>query len=332
MSSFFNKLVDKLDLGGKEGKERPHNRDYPPSSQQHNQYRQYGEGQSHQSSSPYGYSDSQTQQPYSSPPQQGAYPADGGQYHQQGLSPSLASGLEPVYSPPQDKPPLPSGWIPKWDPHYQRWYYAEEATGRTQWEAPGARSSDYHRGGGSSSAGAYDAHGGGQLGTGSGSGGHEDSYGHGYDDHRSSANHAYHHSGGSHDQYDHGHHKKDKKDKKDKEHKDKKDNTLLYAAGGLAVGAIGGAVIAQALDDSDSDSERHHYGAPPVAAAAYEPAYYAEGDYVDASDRESVASARERYEEAQRAAADSDASSSEEEELEEAREEYEEEYEEAYDD
>lgn len=53
---------------------------------------------------------------------------------------------------------------------------------------------------------------------------------------------------------------------------------------------------------------------------------------MDASDRESVRSAREDYEEALAAAQDSDASSSEQEELEEAREEYEEEYEETYED
>ncbi|KAG4216713.1 hypothetical protein PC116_g34806, partial [Phytophthora cactorum] len=60
--------------------------------------------------------------------------------------------------------------------------------------------------------------------------------------------------------------------------------------------------------------------------------YNAEGEYVDASDRESVRSAREDYEEALAKAQDSDASSSDFEELEEAREEYQEEYEEAYED
>lgn len=89
------------------------------------------------------------------------------------------------------------------------------------------------------------------------------------------------------------------------------------------------------LQTDDSDDE-HRYAAPPPAPVysepVYEPAYDADGDYVDASDRESVRSAREDYEEALAAAQDSDASSSEQEELEEAREEYEEEYEEAYDD
>ena len=40
------------------------------------------------------------------------------------------------------------------------------------------------------------------------------------------------------------------------------------------------------------------YGEAPPPAPVYEPAYNAEGEYVDASDRESVRSAREDYEEA----------------------------------
>ena len=39
------------------------------------------------------------------------------------------------------------------------------------------------------------------------------------------------------------------------------------------------------------------YGEAPPPAPVYEPAYNAEGEYVDASDRESVRSAREDYEE-----------------------------------
>ena len=61
------------------------------------------------------------------------------------------------------------------------------------------------------------------------------------------------------------------------------------------------------------------YGEAPPPAPVYEPAYNAEGEYVDASDRESVRSAREDYEEALEAANDSSASSSDIEELEEAR-------------
>ncbi|KAJ9151652.1 hypothetical protein NKR19_g4785 [Coniochaeta hoffmannii] len=43
----------------------------------------------------------------------------------------------PVYSPPSDKPPIPAGWVPQWDEHYQRWFYHDTTTGRSQWEAPG---------------------------------------------------------------------------------------------------------------------------------------------------------------------------------------------------
>lgn len=56
----------------------------------------------------------------------------------------------------------------------------------------------------------------------------------------------------------------------------------------------------------------------------------ADGNSVSSSDREEVAEAREEYEEALAAAADSDASTSDEEALEEAREEYEEAYEDVY--
>ncbi|KAL1874209.1 hypothetical protein VTK73DRAFT_536 [Phialemonium thermophilum] len=48
-----------------------------------------------------------------------------------------ADARAPVYSPPPDKPPIPAGWIPQYHHHYQRWYYYEEASGRSQWEAPG---------------------------------------------------------------------------------------------------------------------------------------------------------------------------------------------------
>ncbi|KAH8905721.1 hypothetical protein BR93DRAFT_959431 [Coniochaeta sp. PMI_546] len=70
------------------------------------------------SSQPYGESYSSTQ--YQSPP-----PKD------------RATGSGPVYSPPSDKPPIPAGWVPQWDEHYQRWFYHDTATGHSQWEAPG---------------------------------------------------------------------------------------------------------------------------------------------------------------------------------------------------
>lgn len=83
------------------------------------------------------------------------------------------------------------------------------------------------------------------------------------------------------------------------------------------------------LDADNSDDEHEHHGqsyAPPL-----QPSYATEQE-VSESDRESIASAREEYEEAYENAASSSASSSDQEELEEAREEYHEELEEAYDD
>lgn len=136
---------------------------------------------------------------------------------------------------------------------------------------------------------------------------------------------------------------------------------LLGAAGGLAIGAVGGALIANELNDSDSDHEHsaaaaaapaaapapqvvnNYYGAPPedpYAADPYAqdgppgvlPPTDADGNSVSSSDREDVQEAREEYEEALAEANDSDASSSDHERLEEAREEYEEAYEEVYED
>jgi len=40
------------------------------------------------------------------------------------------------YGQPQPGPQLPPGWIAQWDANSQRWYYLEQATGRTQWELP----------------------------------------------------------------------------------------------------------------------------------------------------------------------------------------------------
>jgi hypothetical protein len=49
-----------------------------------------------------------------------------------GLLRSLANTLVSYGSQPQ----LPPGWIQQWDANSQRYYYVEQATGRTQWEPP----------------------------------------------------------------------------------------------------------------------------------------------------------------------------------------------------
>ncbi|EAS32931.3 uncharacterized protein CIMG_03955 [Coccidioides immitis RS] len=41
-------------------------------------------------------------------------------------------------APPEGAPSLPPGWVSQWDQNYQRWYYIEQATGRSQWEPPAA--------------------------------------------------------------------------------------------------------------------------------------------------------------------------------------------------
>ncbi|RMD41186.1 hypothetical protein DV735_g3965, partial [Chaetothyriales sp. CBS 134920] len=145
-------------------------------------------------------------------------------------------------------PPLPPGWIAQWDQNSQRYFYVEQATGRTQWEAPVA---------------AYGAH--------SGYGAPPSGYGAPP-------------SGGM-------------------------GTAVAAGAGGLAVGAIGGAILAHELNPS--------YGAPaadPYAASMPPPApeETADGESVSSSDQEEIEERRE--------------------ELEEAQEEYNEAVEEAYDD
>lgn len=129
-----------------------------------------------------------------------------------------------------------------------------------------------------------------------------------------------------------------------KEENHDKRNMMLGAAAGLAVGAVGGALVMDALGESleyetlsrltfiltkslQLDDDDEHRPPPP---AEFQPpaepplAENAYGEPISHSDRESIASAREEYQEALH---DSDASSSD---VEEAREEYEEEVEEAY--
>jgi hypothetical protein len=43
-------------------------------------------------------------------------------------------------------PPLPVGWIQKWDKASQRWYYLEQSTGLRQWEPPLAQPPQTHSG------------------------------------------------------------------------------------------------------------------------------------------------------------------------------------------
>lgn len=114
-------------------------------------------------------------------------------------------------------PPLPPGWISQWDPNSQRYYYLEQATGRTQWDPP-------HQSFPPPGGPPMGAPGQGQQGA----------------------------SGGYYSQETkhviedtHGGGQKEVIEKKEK--KSGKGGMLAAGAGGLAVGAVGGAMIGHAM-------------------------------------------------------------------------------------
>lgn len=138
------------------------------------------------------------------------------------------------YAPPQQPmnppagPPLPPGWVAQFDQTSQRWYYIEQATGISRWEPP-SNNAPYgqypppqvpHYGG---ATGAYpqpDPYYGGQ------NPGMAPPAGGGY--------------------YPQGQVKDPKSDKDDKK------KMMMGAAGGLAVGAVGGALVGHALGGSSN--------------------------------------------------------------------------------
>lgn len=170
-------------------------------------------------------------------------------------------------------PSVPDGWVAQWNSQYQRWFYVDRSTGRSQWEhpappapegppvgprpgdepaggdgtrsvgGPGSQASGYYGGSpapsgygqpgyGSPAPGGY-----GQPGYGSPAPGYgspspygQPGYGQsGYDQSR-----AY----GGYPQGPYGHGNEQKKSNSD---------MLMGAAGGLAVGAVGGALVANAF-------------------------------------------------------------------------------------
>ncbi|OQO14367.1 hypothetical protein B0A48_01243 [Cryoendolithus antarcticus] len=219
-------------------------------------------------------------------------------------------------------PTCPPGWSSQWNQNQQRWFFTKQATGHSSWNPPNPGHGDNRGFMGYIIAPQYGA----QAPQHS-LGGHDNpSYG---------AGHAPHSGGPQYGQPGHGHEKKGG------------NNAMLYGAGGLAAGAVGGALITNAMDDDD-----HHggpaqgpsqgyggdpsyvqggYGAPPSGAPPEVlPATDADGESVSSSDREEVQDARADYEEA--VAEASEGSSSDAEEVAEAREDYEEAYEETYED
>ncbi|KAJ3284736.1 hypothetical protein HDU79_007890 [Rhizoclosmatium sp. JEL0117] len=102
-----------------------------------------GKQQQQQQQAPYGqYPGQQAQQPYQ--PQYGQYPGSQAQQQYPG-QPQTSYGLPYQQQPPQQgfspppppqQPMLPPGWIAQWNAQYQRNFYVETATGKSQWEAP----------------------------------------------------------------------------------------------------------------------------------------------------------------------------------------------------
>ncbi|TQV97751.1 hypothetical protein V2A60_006519 [Cordyceps javanica] len=260
----------------------------------------------------YGYQGQPSPSQYSSPPPQDQYGSP---------------APPPPYQPPQDKPPIPREWRPFYCQQHQRWYYANENTSETQWEAPGYYAPSQPAGdnrGYNAPPGAppqqqqyqqYSAPPGPPPGNTKSSGG-----------------------GGM----------------------GMAGGMAMGAVAGLAAGAAGHYLFDKAEDavehkvddvegrlhrledrveDRVEDREDRYEARVDRDEARWEEAHYApailpardaDGDSVSSSDREEVEEARARYEEALRDAASSSASSSDREELEEAREEYEEVYEETY--
>jgi hypothetical protein len=148
------------------------------------------------------------------------------------------------------------GWTQQWDQNSQRYYYLEQATGRTQWEAP-----SFHGGPppGPPPPGGYGQgypgqHGGehdrGMFGGGHGSHGGPGGYGPGG------------YGQGLPGQYGYDGHNSHDKDK---------NSALKYGLGGAAVGALAGGVIAHEMTET-SDDEGHHVAQSTTYAAAPPPA------------------------------------------------------------
>lgn len=75
--------------------------------------------------------------PYARPPPQDGYdrpPYDGGRpAYDRGPYSAPAPLARPPPGPP---PPLPQGWVQEWEPTARHAFYVEQATGRSQWETP----------------------------------------------------------------------------------------------------------------------------------------------------------------------------------------------------
>ncbi|KAF5513566.1 hypothetical protein CGCF413_v001129 [Colletotrichum fructicola] len=345
--SFFKKLTKEF-----EELKTSFSDDKPAAQQQQQQQQQPPQEQTGSRS----YGDHPQQQQYGAPPSNYPYPSQAQPQPGYGSQPSYGQPTPPAAqsAPPMAAPSVSQGWLCQWDSNYQRWFYVDQSSGRSQWEHPSpptgpvgtpsygapppvppsdTRAFGDQGHGGYGSPAPPQQYGGAPYGGAPGYG-QQPQYG--------QPQYGQPQYGGA--PYDQSHGQNPYGETKDKEKKSSSSGMLLGAAGGLAVGAVGGALIANALDDSDDEhkaaaqqQQQQQYGgyqdnsyndAPPAVL----PPTDNDGDSISSSDREDVQEAREEYEEALAAAHDSDASSSDHERLEEAREEYEETYEEVYED
>ncbi|KAL4951550.1 hypothetical protein BDW69DRAFT_37982 [Aspergillus filifer] len=131
-------------------------------------------------------------------------------------------------APPPSGPQAPYPWVSRWDDRSQRWYFLNEQTGQTSWETPGGAPS---YGGGY--GGSYESRGG--YGGGGGYGGPAPGYG---------GDSGYARQEGYYEQ---------------QQQPEKKDHTGLYVAGGVAAGAVGGALLMHEGEEIHDDFERDKY-------------------------------------------------------------------------
>ncbi|CAJ2512868.1 Uu.00g009870.m01.CDS01 [Anthostomella pinea] len=311
--SFFKKLADKVEDFLDDDKDKK--------KQEEVQSQPQGQGQQGTVTSNFtssiAYQTPEHARGYGDNYRQGGYPQQYQQQQQQQPQGSYYGGAPPPQGPPAPygaPPPMPPGWNAQWDSNQNRWYYIEQSTGRSQWDPPATF--------GQPPQGPYAPPVGGPPGQVPYTTGHGDGF-------RGESGTYYSGQGGMPPTEHQGQYGGDDRayGQGGEQQKEKSGSGKAWAmgAGGLAVGAIGGAVIAHELTE-DSDEEHHAAAQPayvaPPAESSYQPApnpMYAEplpdetasGSSVSSSDREELEERRE--------------------ELQEAQEEYEEAYEETYD-
>jgi WW domain-containing protein len=167
---------------------------------------------------------------------QGGY-SQGGDYNR-------AAPPPPPAEPPMAAPSTPGGWLVQWNNQYQRWFYVDQATGRSQWEHPAPPTGGH--GDGTRAFGGPESHGGNHYGGSPAPSGYgapspygQPGYGapspYGQPGYGQPAPYG---QPGYGQPYPEG-----------GEKKSSSSGMLLGAAGGLAVGAVGGALIANALSE-----------------------------------------------------------------------------------